>query len=135
MKSIILGIFLLCLCAAQLAANQHQVGTAASGQAKSAELRLQSVLGQNASGHSGSITSGFLSVSMATGFLPGDVNGNGEIDISDAVYLIGYIFGGGPAPSPLARGDVDCSKGVDISDAVFLISYIFGGGSAPHHCL
>ena len=34
--------------------------------------------------------------------MPGDANGDGAIDISDAVYLIGYIFGGGPTPTPYA---------------------------------
>ncbi len=63
----------------------------------------------------------------------GDADNSGNYDISDAVYLIEYIFSGGPAPSPNAvgSGDVDCSGGVDISDAVYLIAYIFGGGPAP----
>jgi len=61
----------------------------------------------------------------------GDADGSFSVDISDAVYLIAYIFGGGPAPSPLLSGDPDCSGSVDISDAVYLIAYIFGGGPAP----
>lgn len=61
----------------------------------------------------------------------GDADGNDLVNISDAVYLIGYIFGGQIAPVPLASGDVDCNELVNISDAVFLISYIFGGGEAP----
>ena len=31
----------------------------------------------------------------------GDVNGDGEIDISDAVYLLANLFTGGPAPKPI----------------------------------
>jgi hypothetical protein len=61
----------------------------------------------------------------------GDANGDGSIDVSDAVFLISYIFSGGPAPDPLAAGDANCDGEVDISDAVFLISYIFSGGLAP----
>ena len=55
------------------------------------------------------------------------------VDISDAVYLIGYIFSGGQAPTPnaIGSGDADCSGAVDISDAVYLISYIFSGGGVP----
>lgn len=62
-----------------------------------------------------------------------DADFNGTIDISDAVYLIGFIFGGGPAPipNPIGSGDADCSGAVDISDAVYLIAYIFSGGEAP----
>jgi agmatine deiminase len=61
----------------------------------------------------------------------GDADGNGTIDISDAVNLIGYIFSGGVAPVPLISADADCNGAVDISDAVYLIAYIFTGGSAP----
>ncbi len=61
----------------------------------------------------------------------GDADGSGTIDISDAVFLIGYIFGGGAAPNPITLGDADCSGSVDISDVVYLIQYIFGGGPAP----
>jgi hypothetical protein len=62
---------------------------------------------------------------------PGDADGNGVVDISDAVWVISFIFGGGPAPIPLSAGDADCSGACDISDAVYLIAYIFTGGPAP----
>ncbi len=61
----------------------------------------------------------------------GDADGSSSITISDAVYLINYIFSGGPAPVPLLSGDADCSGSVNISDAVYLIGYIFSGGPAP----
>ena len=64
-------------------------------------------------------------------FICGDPNQDAAVDVSDVVYLIGYIFGGGPEPSPRASGDANCDAAVDISDAVYLIGYIFGGGPAP----
>jgi len=64
-------------------------------------------------------------------YLCGDANGDATVDISDAVYLIAYIFSGGSAPSPLLAGDANCDSTVDISDAVYLIAYIFSGGLAP----
>jgi PKD repeat protein len=64
-------------------------------------------------------------------YLCGDADANGFVNISDAVYLINYIFAGGPAPNPLEAGDVDCNGFVNISDAVYLINYIFAGGPAP----
>lgn len=66
-----------------------------------------------------------------TGPVCGDADGNLTVTISDVVYLITYIFAGGPAPSPLSSGDADCNSIVNISDAVYLISYIFSGGPAP----
>ncbi len=62
----------------------------------------------------------------------GDSDGSGAFSISDAVFLINYIFAGGPAPSPTCLGDSDGSGAISISDAVYLINYIFAGGPAPH---
>ena len=67
----------------------------------------------------------------ACDYLCGDANADGSVDISDGVFLIGYIFSGGPAPSPLDAGDANHDSGVDISDVVYLIAYIFSGGPAP----
>jgi hypothetical protein len=61
----------------------------------------------------------------------GDADGSGAVAISDAVYIINYIFGGGPAPDPLTIGDADCSGGISVADAVYIINYIFGGGPDP----
>jgi hypothetical protein len=61
----------------------------------------------------------------------GDANGSGGINISDAVFMITYIFSGGPAPNPLWAGDPNCDGAANISDAVYLIAYIFAGGSPP----
>ncbi len=61
----------------------------------------------------------------------GDADHNGLISISDAVYLINWIFASGPAPYTMAHGDADCSGVVQISDVVFLINYIFASGPAP----
>ena len=68
---------------------------------------------------------------FVTAPLCGDADGSESVDISDAVYLIAYIFSGGPAPIPLASGDASCDGAVDISDAVYLIAYIFSGGPEP----
>ncbi len=64
-------------------------------------------------------------------YVCGDADASGVVTISDVVYLINYIFAGGPAPNPLLAGDVDCNAIVTISDAVYLINYIFAGGPVP----
>jgi hypothetical protein len=70
-------------------------------------------------------------LSMSPLAVCGDADGSGEVDIDDVVYLIGYIFSEGPAPSPLWTGDADCSGEIDIDDVVYLINYIFSGGQPP----
>lgn len=61
----------------------------------------------------------------------GDADGDWVISISDVVYLLNYVFGGGPAPKPLLVGDADCNGIISISDIVYLLNYIFAGGPAP----
>ena len=65
----------------------------------------------------------------------GDADGSGDVDIDDVVFLINYIFSGGPGPIPsTCVGDADASGGADIDDVVYLISYIFSGGPSPTGC-
>lgn len=64
-------------------------------------------------------------------FRTGDVNRNGSTTISDAVYLISYLFKGGPPPYLLYRGDVNCDQAVTVADVVYLIDYLFKGGPLP----
>lgn len=63
--------------------------------------------------------------------LCGDCNADAFVNITDAVWLIQYIFAGGPAPDPIEAGDPDCSGLANVTDAVYLISYIFAQGPEP----
>jgi hypothetical protein len=64
-------------------------------------------------------------------YLCGDANNDELVTISDAVYLVNFIFSSGPAPDPMAAGDANCDSLVTISDAVYLVLFIFGGGPTP----
>jgi hypothetical protein len=61
----------------------------------------------------------------------GDVDANGSVNVSDVVFLINFVFGTGPAPSPMSVGDVDCNGSVNVSDVVYLINFVFGSGFDP----
>ena len=61
----------------------------------------------------------------------GDANCDDEINITDAVYIINYVFLGGNAPDPMSSGDTNCDEDVNVSDAVYLINYIFISGNSP----
>ena len=60
-------------------------------------------------------------------FRRGDANGNGSIDISDAVYVLNFLFNGGQAPACTPIANANGNGGVDISDGIAVLSYLFGG--------
>jgi DNA-binding beta-propeller fold protein YncE len=65
-------------------------------------------------------------------YLPGDVNGDWQVNVGDAVYLVGYIFRGGPSPAyPHWRANANGDGVINIGDAVYLVSYIFRSGPRP----
>jgi outer membrane protein assembly factor BamB len=70
-------------------------------------------------------------VSILLNIRRGDCNGDKAINSSDIVYLINYLFIGGPTPVPLAVGDVNCDGVVNSSDVVYLINYLFINGPTP----
>lgn len=64
-------------------------------------------------------------------YVCGDANGDSNVNIGDAVYIISYVFNSGPPPTPVCTADANGDGGVNIGDVVYLISYVFKGGPAP----
>jgi len=73
-------------------------------------------------------------VSQSCCLVPGDVNGDGEADISDVICFIRYIFCPGlfccEIPC-LEQADADGGGELTIGDPTFLVKYIFQNGLAP----
>jgi hypothetical protein len=72
----------------------------------------------------------YVTIKYST-FPSGDVNGDGVRDIGDIVFLINYVFYGGPQPNLIESGDCNCDGVVDIGDIVFMINYVFYQGEEP----
>lgn len=68
---------------------------------------------------------------LVQSFVPGDANGDGIANITDAVFIIQWIFAGGDPPDPLEAADANCDGVANITDAVYLIEYIFNDGPPP----
>ncbi|MEC9477293.1 MAG: fibronectin type III domain-containing protein [Planctomycetota bacterium] len=63
-------------------------------------------------------------------FVRADANGGGGIDISDAVGMLTYQFGGGTTDC-LDALDANDDGSIDISDPVYLLTFLFSGGGDP----
>lgn len=61
----------------------------------------------------------------------GDINNDNGINILDAVFLINYLYRGGPAPVVINLADIDGSGTITILDATALIRYLYKGGPTP----
>ncbi len=68
---------------------------------------------------------------MFSMFISGDVNDDEEIDVSDVIYFVNYLFLGGSEPIPFQAGDVNSDENIDTGDLIYLINYLFIGGSPP----
>jgi len=62
----------------------------------------------------------------------GDIDGSGSgPDIGDLVYLVDFMFSGGPPPPVIEAANVDGEGGIDIADLVYLVDFMFNQGPAP----
>ena len=64
-------------------------------------------------------------------FVRGDANGDGSIDITDAIFTLGFLFLGGGAPPCEDAADADDRGTLEITDAVYLLNFLFSGGPEP----
>jgi len=74
----------------------------------------------------------------------GNVNGDSARDLSDAVYLLAWLFQGGPFPGSFCatpgpkevgcareNGNTNGDAARDLSDVIYLLAWLFQGGPAP----
>ncbi len=64
-------------------------------------------------------------------FLRGDSNSDGISNISDASFLLNFLFIGGAEPPCAATGDSNGDGVANISDASYLLNFLFIGGPGP----
>jgi hypothetical protein len=65
------------------------------------------------------------------GFIRGDSNASGSVDIADAVYTLIFLFSAGSQPLCLDAADVDDDGAVRINDPVYLLQWMFLAGTVP----
>ncbi len=70
-------------------------------------------------------------VEIGPAYICGDSNGDETVNVSDAVFIINFVFAGGGTPDPLESADPNCDTLVNVSDAVWIINFVFAGGNDP----
>ena len=83
------------------------------------EVTLLDAYNQTISWQSGTIT-----VSSAAA-LPGDANGDGSVDVADALRIMQYAAGWSVSLNK-TNADVNASGGVDLNDAILILRYNAG---------
>jgi hypothetical protein len=64
-------------------------------------------------------------------FVRGDADSSGDLDITDAIAGLAFLFTGGPPPTCLEALDVDDDGHLAITDPILLLSHLFLGGPVP----
>lgn len=64
------------------------------------------------------------------GFIRGDANRDGRLDISDPIHILGFLFSNGILICQDA-GDVDDSGQHDLADPIYLLMHLFVDGPDP----
>ena len=70
-------------------------------------------------------------------FVRGDSDASGDMNITDAVFVLNYLFLGGPAPPCLDSADADDDGSLSITDGVRILNVLFLGTGVippPNEC-
>ena len=60
-------------------------------------------------------------------FRRGDVNADGGYNIADPIYLLNYLFGGGPSPDCLDTADINDDGTINLADALYGLAAVHPG--------
>jgi len=64
-------------------------------------------------------------------FRRGDANADGKADLTDAIYILGWLYQGGKEPPCQDAADANDDGKVDLTDAIYILSYLYQGGKPP----
>lgn len=115
-----------------------QVMGGGGGLTSAGGYQINGTLGQPIAGWTAttdhSVHQGYWQNFMAAGDccqMPGNFNGDTEINVGDCMYLIYYLFRYGPPPPCLNEADINVDCEINLADIVWLINYIFKNGPDP----
>ncbi len=74
---------------------------------------------------------GLVLAEKSAPFQRGDVNDDGSVNVSDAIFELNWLFQDGAPPVCLDTADVNGDGGRNIADPTYLLNYLFASGSPP----
>ena len=80
--------------------------------------------------YQGNTLKGFSRYYLNIDMIIGDVNGNGDIDIGDAVSIVNYLVGKESETFVKAAADTNKNGQIDIGDAVTIVNFLVGKTAA-----
>ena len=66
-----------------------------------------------------------------TAFVRGDADDSGALNITDGIFILNFLFLGGPNPPCSDSADADDSGAINITDGIFVLNFLFLGGPPP----
>ena len=63
--------------------------------------------------------------------LRGDAQGDGEVTMTDAIFVLNWLFLGGRRPPCMEQADINGSRDVNLADGVYELQWEFIGGPPP----
>jgi hypothetical protein len=64
-------------------------------------------------------------------FERGDADSSGVINITDGIFVLNFLFVGGPTPGYRDAADADDSGSINITDGIYILNFLFSGGGDP----
>ena len=68
----------------------------------------------------------FTGSGQGSAVMAGDVNGDGDVDIADAVCIVNHVVGKANTTFMEAAADANGDGDIDIADAVHIVNYVVG---------
>ncbi|KPL00064.1 MAG: hypothetical protein AMJ91_05480 [candidate division Zixibacteria bacterium SM23_73_3] len=63
--------------------------------------------------------------------VPGDANGDSLVDLGDVLFIVNYLYKGGPDPCVIEAADPNADCKVDLGDVLYLINFLYREGPSP----
>jgi len=109
------------------------VGESATVQLDGYDIYLPAYYGETAEYEIVS-TPGLIVVGAGCCLNRGDIDHDGAVVPTDAVYFVNWLWRAGPEPPCIDEADVEGDDDVDPMDCVYFVNFLWNGGPAPVPC-